>query len=186
MKKLVLLLVLSLSMSAAFAQEEQGDLNLIPDLYEGDGKLAVKAGFQTVFSRVRSSTETVTDSNVGYYLGLAYNFNFSPSFDVQTELVWANSQDDLDALLFPILADIALFEDLSLQVGPQFSFLLQSQEQNISGFQLQLDVGVRYDLASSYFVDIRYAHQVSNSYIGDGDFTVGSNYFTLGFGIVLN
>lgn len=185
MKKVVLLVALILTAAAARSQEE-GELNLLPDLYEGDGKLSIRGGLLSIGDRVKSSSGTETQGNAGYYLGIAYNFNFSPNFDIQTELSWANSKDGRDAFLFPILADIALTEDLSVQAGPQFAFLLQEQPPNLRGYLFQMAMGARYELGSSVYADLRYARQLSNSFTGEGDFTIGFNYLTLGVGLTLN
>ncbi len=185
MNKVVLLLVLVFS-AAALRSQEEGELILLPDLYEGDSKLSVRGGLLSIGDRVKTSSGTETEGNLGYYLGIAYNFNFSPNFDIQTELNWANSRDGRDAFLFPVLADIALTEDLSFQAGPQFAFLLQEQPPNLRGYLFQLALGARYELGSSVYADLRYARQLSNSFTGEGDFTIGFNYLTLGIGLTLN
>jgi len=170
----------------AFAQEGEGDLNLLPDLYEGDSKLSVKGGFLSIRDKVESPAGTETESSAGYYLGIAYNFNFSKNFDFQPELVWANGKDGRDAFLLPFLASIRLTEELSLQAGPQFAFLLQEQPENISGFRVQLATGLRYDFDGGIYADLRYAPQFSNSFDGEGDVTIRAHYLTLGMGINLN
>jgi len=185
MKKLALLSLLLVCSVSAFGQKEK-QLDVFTDLYEDGSKLAVKVGYLSLSQSVEDSGDTVTDTKSGYYAGIAFNFGVSPKFDFQTELIYANSSDQSDALHYPFLASVHLSEYLALQFGPQFVFALQRQPDNISEFQFNVGLGARYDFSNGVFIDGRYSPQLSNSYRGQQDITFQTNVLMLGLGFTLN
>ena len=185
MKKLALLSLLLVSSVTAFGQNEK-QLDVFTDLYDDGSKLAIKVGYLKLSQVIEDAPQTETNPRSGYYAGIAFNFGVSPKFDFQTELIYANSSDQSDALHFPFLASVHLSEDLALQFGPQFVFALQRQPDNISGFQFNVGLGARYDFSNGIFIDGRYSPQLSNSYRGQQDISFQTNALMIGLGFTLN
>ncbi|PQJ15457.1 porin family protein [Aureicoccus marinus] len=185
MKKNALLIVALFCGLLTFGQNEK-QIDVFTDLYEDGSKLSFKAGYLSLSQTLEDSGNSMSDSKSGYYAGIAFNFGVSPKFDFQTELVYANSSEQSDALHFPFLASFHLSENLALQLGPQFVFALQRQPDNIAGFQFNFGFGARYDIGKGAYIDARYAPQLSNSYRGEQDITLQTNILTLGLGFTVN
>ena len=185
MKKNTLLLIAVFSCLMAFGQNEN-ELDVFTDLYEGGSKLSAKAGYLSLSQRLENAGDEITDDRSGFYAGVAFNFGISPKFDFQTELLYANGSGESDSVILPFLANINLTEKLILQTGPQFVFALERQPTDVSGFQFNFGFGARYNMDGDLFIDARYAPQFSNSYRGQQDITLKNNIFSIGLGYTLN
>ncbi len=74
--------------------------------------------------------ETVTDYHIGAYL----NINLSDKFGITPEVLytaygseWDNVKVDLDYLAIPVMLRFKPVDFLSLEAGPQFSFLTKAE-----------------------------------------------------------
>jgi len=86
-------------------------------------------------------TKTITDFHVGGYL----NLNFTEQLGITPEVLFSaqgSKQDgvrvDYDYIAIPVMLRIKPVEMLSLQVGPQFSFLTKAEVEDVGDIKDQL------------------------------------------------
>ena len=116
---------------------------LVPFLVQGQGVgLGIKAGANFANQDISNiSVETVTDYHFGAYL----NLNFSDKWGITPEVLysaygskWDNAQVDLDYVALPLMLRFKPIKLLSLEAGPQFSFLTKANQENVGDVKDQL------------------------------------------------
>lgn len=104
--------------------------------------IGIKAGANFTDQEVTHvSTKTVTDFHVGAYI----NLNFSEKFGITPEVLysangsqWEDVKVDYDYISLPVMLRIMPAEFLSLEAGPQFSFLTKAEVEGIGDVKDQL------------------------------------------------
>jgi hypothetical protein len=104
--------------------------------------LGIKAGANFADQEVKDiNTKTVTDFHVGAYL----NVNFSDKFGIRPEVLysaygtkWDDVKVDYDYIAIPIMIRIMPVKILSLEAGPQFSFLTKAEVEGVGDVKDQL------------------------------------------------
>jgi len=105
----------------------------------------IKAGANFVNQAIKDiDTKTVTDFHVGGYL----NLNFTSQFGVTPEVLFSaqgcktGGSDEVrvnyDYIAIPVMLRVKPVEILSLQAGPQFSFLTRAERDDIGDVKDQL------------------------------------------------
>jgi hypothetical protein len=109
---------------------------LIPYLLQGQGVgVGIKAGANWANQDVSNvDIKTVTS----YHLGAYVNINFSDKWGITPELLysvygteWDNAKVDLDYVAIPVMLRFKPISLLSLEAGPQFSFLTKANADNV-------------------------------------------------------
>lgn len=152
-------------------------------------KFGPKAGvnFSTISNTPKSKMLT------GFYVGAVSEIKFSENFSLQPELVYSSqgakneytetnlgitshhkNHDKIEYINIPILAKYYIYEDLSIELGPQFGFLVKAENKDeisinnnttkentdfkneINSFDFSIGVGLAYDLANGFFINARY------------------------------
>ncbi len=140
----------------------------------------VKGGIN--FSNMTSDYFAENDSKTGFHIGLITEIPFGDKFSVQPEILYSRqgtkaklltigvssipSEYNLDYIQIPVLAKIYIVKNLSLEVGPSFSFLVKDEEvmnsvtnSNIgNNFEFSGVLGVSYKLTSGIFGSLRYVN----------------------------
>ena len=130
------------------------------------------------------------DSNIGFHIGAFTQFELSEHFYAQPELTFTFASDVSIVALNAIL-EYELSRGLGLQFGPQFGLIsgdeIDTAEalfgDNVDTLNIQLALGLSYDINDSLFIQSRYGLQINDHYSGDVDeasFTLSS--LTLGLG----
>ncbi|MFY7670419.1 porin family protein [Tenacibaculum sp. MEBiC06402] len=121
---------------------------------------------------------------LSFHVGTFAEFKFNEKISLQPELLYTrqgsevvenNSKVKIDYLAMPILAKYYFFENLSLEVGPQISFLINDkieyidssipdEETDASSFDFSLNFGLGYNLGSNMIIQTRYCYGVSAVY----------------------
>jgi hypothetical protein len=116
---------------------------LVPFLLKGQGVgVGIKAGANFANQDISNiKVETVTDYLVGAYL----NVNFTKKWGITPEVLytvygskWDNAKVDLDYVAIPVMLRFKPIQLLSLEVGPQFSFLTKANVENFGDVKDQL------------------------------------------------
>lgn len=144
-------------------------------------RLGLTAGYLNAKAGIKTAGLRISDSESGFFAGLAADFEASDKFNIQPELLYANVNDS-EGLILPILGRIGLSDRFNLQVGPQFVFSLEESMEEISNFEFDLVGGIGFDIDKDFFLEARYSVQLNNSYTGSEDFKVRANYLTVGLG----
>jgi hypothetical protein len=116
---------------------------LVPLLIQAQGiGVGIKAGANFADQEVKDiSIKTATDFHVGAYV----NLNFSKKWGITPEVLytaygstWDNVKVDLDYIALPVMLRFKPISLLSLEAGPQFSFLTKASVENVGDVKDQL------------------------------------------------
>ncbi|MGV8945820.1 MAG: porin family protein [Lutibacter sp.] len=143
----------------------------------------VKGGIN--FSNMISDYFAENDSKTGIHFGLIAEIPFGDKFSIQPEILYSSqgtkakifmnggsprpSEYNLDYIQIPILAKFYLVQNLSLEVGPSFNFLLKDEEIYNSvtitdvGNNIEFGgvLGVSYKVKGGLFASFRYVNGFS-------------------------
>ncbi|WP_417859858.1 porin family protein [Winogradskyella sediminis] len=169
---------------------------LIQKNYAQDIEFGAKAGLN-----ISNFTGGDADRNslFGFHVGVISEIPLSEKFSLQPELLYSTQGSEaqdvvkikVDYLAIPILAKYYLAKDFSLEVGPQFSFLvndkgeyidsdLPDEDTDASSVDIGANVGFGYNLSSNLFVQARYNFGIStvaeNPDIKNSVFQAGLGY----------
>jgi hypothetical protein len=131
---------------------------LFPFLLQGQGVgLGIKAGANWANQDVSNvDIKSVTD----YLFGAYVNVNFSDKWGITPEVLysaygteWDNAKVDLDYIAIPVMLRFKPIGLLSLEAGPQFSFLTKANVENVGDVKDQ-HVGARYILGFTNISDV--------------------------------
>ena len=120
-----------------------GVLFLIPFVIQAQGiGLGIKAGANFANQAVTDiDIKTVTDFHLGAYV----NLNLSDKFGITPEVLysaygsdWENVKVDLDYISIPVMLRYKPISLLSLEAGPQFSFLTKAEVEDVGDIMDQL------------------------------------------------
>jgi len=116
---------------------------LVPLLLQGQGVgIGIKAGANFANQDVKDiSVKSVTD----YLLGAYVNVNFSDKWGITPEVLysaygtdWNNAKVDLDYVSIPLMLRFKPIGLISLEAGPQFSFLTKAHVESVGDVKDQL------------------------------------------------
>lgn len=132
----------------------------------------VKAGPN--FASFNGGTEIDYSSRTSFHVGLVAEIKASPNMSIQPEVLYSSQgakvdgigDFNLDYVSVPVLAKFYILSDrLSLEAGPQFSFLVDERKAAWNGittsadnnsFDFALAGGVGLNLTQSFFAQARY------------------------------
>lgn len=154
MKKIIVLIVFMLAFSA----------NVQAQLL----KFGIKGGLN--YANLTGS-DIQTDALTSYHIGLLAEIKVSDKFALQPELLYSTQgatyktivgdiDNELGYLSIPIMAKIYLNNSVSLELGPQASFLLSEKDEfdieNQSTFDFAVAAGLGVKITKSIFIQGRY------------------------------
>lgn len=153
MKKVILLVVFLSTITTLQAQTLQ---------------FGIKAGIN--YANYTGS-DVNTDAITNFHAGLVSEIKIFKHFSIQPELLYSTQGAEIDNLgeqfknelgyiSIPVLAKFYLTDDLSLELGPQASFLLSERNEVEAGdsntFDFAVAGGLSYKLGKHFFVQGRY------------------------------
>lgn len=116
---------------------------------------------------------------IAFHVGAVSEFKLSEKFSIQPELIYTRHGSDTDAakvkldyLAIPIMAKFYVIDKLSLEIGPQLSFLLEDKakfkdssipdaDTNASNFDFLANIGAGYEINSNLFFQLRYNYGIT-------------------------
>lgn len=131
-------------------------------------QLGVKAGLNYANF---SGTEIQTDAITSYHAGLIAEVKLMDKLAIQPELLYSTQgasydnagqefKNELGYIAIPVLAKIYLGESLSMELGPQASFLLSEKNnfdvEDYNTFDFGVAGGLSYKITKSLFIQGRY------------------------------
>ncbi len=122
-----------------------------------------KVGLSNVTAKVDVLGVNVSDSELGFLVGVGYNFEVSDTFEVEPSVLYS-LVSDLNSLYVPIMAKYKVADEFTIQAGPQINYLLEDMP--MGEFGLDLAFGVGYNFTEQIFADARYAFEVSRDIEG--------------------
>lgn len=131
-------------------------------------KVGLKAGIN--YANFTNS-DVQTDAITSFHGGLVTEFSLLKNFSIQPELLYSTQgaelndfgqqiKNELGYISIPVLAKFYLNDDLSLEVGPQASFLLSERNEVNAGdsntFDFAVVGGLTYKFGKHFFIQGRY------------------------------
>ncbi|APG59382.1 porin family protein [Christiangramia salexigens] len=165
---------------------------------QGNTSFGIKAGVN--FASLNGDDLDDLDGRTNFHLGALAEFGLSETFSIQPEVMYSGqgaklkeSGEELtiqfDYINVPVLAKFYATEGLSLEVGPQFGFNINSKMEfdgdteeieDSEGFDLSGAFGVGYQLDQGIFFQARYNLGLTDV-ITDEDVKNGVFQFSAGF-----
>ncbi|WP_298521113.1 porin family protein [uncultured Kordia sp.] len=137
-----------------------------------DVKFGVKAGVN--FANVEGAPVNL-DSRTGFHVGVTTELMFSDKFSVQPEVIYSAQgakldnigTTELDYIAIPVMAKYYIIDGLSIEAGPQVSFLvndtvtyedsaLENDNANVESFDFGVNFGLGYKFNNGFFAQARY------------------------------
>ncbi|PTM09937.1 MAG: PorT family protein [Bacteroidetes bacterium] len=161
----------------------------------------VKAGAN--FANIGGDETDDYGSRTSFHFGVTAGIAVSDNFSVQPELVYSSQgatfdfegidgDVQLNYLNLPIMAQFQVADGFSVEVGPQFGFLMSAnlkvddEEEDIKdelkGLDLAAGIGVNYAMASGLNFGARYNLGLSNVNDGDDDIKNQNNVIQVSIG----
>lgn len=173
MKKLLFLLLLGVAFQQTNAQY-----------------IGIKAGYNYTTMKGEVTQGSSISNNHGFYAGVLMIIPLSDFFAFQPEALYnrvgakftsgsvGNSSLLLNYFSIPALARLNVYDRFSLQLGPQFSFLIDNNtfyfekervntaidSDSIDKFDMSLVVGASYTTQTGWFFDIRYVNGLTSNF----------------------
>ncbi|NJM80118.1 MAG: PorT family protein [Flavobacterium sp.] len=137
-------------------------------IYSQTVKIGIKGGLN--YANFTDS-EINTDAITSYHAGIVTRIGLTKTFALQPELLYSTQGASLDNAVgefknelgyvsIPFLLKINLSESLSLEAGPQASFLLSKKDEfdlrDYNTFEFALDGGLGLQLTDNLFIQARY------------------------------
>jgi len=122
-----------------------------------------------------------SDSETGFVLGVFADLELSDQLGLQPELTYS-SVKDFSMINLNAIVKYQVSEEFNIQAGPQIGFaggdivdFYDDLTDDFSKLNLQLAVGVGYDISEELFVQARYGFQLNDHYTGDDDASIKFN-----------
>jgi opacity protein-like surface antigen len=131
-------------------------------------KFGIKAGLN--YANVTGS-EIKTEAITSYHAGLVSEIKLTDGIAIQPELLYSTQgatyknaiedfKNELGYITIPILLKINLYENLSLEIGPQAGFLLSEKNKFVTNksntFDFAANAGLGLKVTDSLFLQARY------------------------------
>ncbi len=143
-------------------------------------ELSIQAGLNSVSASVDSGISgfgSVSSSELGFFVGGAYDFNLASSEEFKVQVAALLSiVSNLTALYIPAMVQYEFAENFRAMAGPQINLLLEDVPDGALG--VDLGFGGQYDINDTWYVFARYAFEIARG----GDFGEFVDYNTLTFG----
>ena len=124
-------------------------------------RFGVTAGYINTTIKVSGDGMSASVDESGFFVGANADFKLSDVLHVQPAVLYA-SVDEADFLHIPIMFKYYVAEQFNIQAGPQGSLFLEDTEDTINSFGLDLGAGLGYDINENFFVEARYAFELTN------------------------
>lgn len=134
----------------------------------------------------------------GFYVGAVAEIKFDDKFSIQPELMYSSQgakydysvelvgisgthfRDKLDYINIPILAKYYIYKGFSVELGPQFGFLVNAESKGeatvngntvknnrdikdeVNSFNFGIGAGLAFDLSNGFFINARYNFGITN------------------------
>ncbi|SEA95252.1 Outer membrane protein beta-barrel domain-containing protein [Flavobacterium gillisiae] len=162
MKKTIFAAVVLLAMSASVQAQ------LVKIGIKGGLNYANQNGSDITINSTNYQTSAITS----YHAGLVAEIKLVDSFSIQPELLYSTQgatyknaveefQNELGYLSIPVMAKIYLNKVVSLELGPQASFLLSERNnfdvKDASTFDFAANAGLGFKITKSFFLEGRYS-----------------------------
>lgn len=154
LKKLLLVICLAFASTTMISQETGFGLTA------GYLNLNVRASYEGVNASTNGS---------GFYVGALADIPLSESFYLQPSVIYGNAEDS-NILYFAAMGKYYVAgSGFNIQAGPQLSLILDEVGGDINTLGIDLGIGAGYDITENFFLQGRYAFEVTNRIDGKAE-----------------
>lgn len=154
-----------------------------------DVDFGLNAGYTNITGRSSESNLKSSASSSGFYVGALADFDISGNFHIQPSVNYANA-DETNFLIIPILAQYYISDsNFYVQAGPQATLLLEDTFGLLNTFGLDIAFGAGYHIDENFFLEAKYAIELTNRLSKDvvdaapgSDIDSGFDAFSIGVG----
>lgn len=115
--------------------------------------LNVKASFEGMNASVNES---------GFFVGGLVDVPLSGNFHLQPSVLYGNAEDS-GIIFIPVMAKLYIANSgFNFQAGPQASIILEETGEEMNAFGLDAVFGAAYDINYNFFLQARYALELTN------------------------
>ena len=156
MKKIIIILILTITTSHAFSQDV--DIDQTQKITFG-----IKAGFNSVQMKVVSSSSDNVQKRSGVYAGIFVNIPTSDIFSLQPEVIYSSSEfigrNNMNFLHVPVLLNFKLSNDITGFFGPEAQFLLDlgdtANNDLFNDFLFGFTFGANFKITPNIYLEAR-------------------------------
>lgn len=132
-------------------------------------EFGITAGYLNLTASTSYGDMDVSASESGFYAGVLADFELSESFHLEPAVVYGNA-NEANTLFIPVLVKYYIeTSGFNIQAGPQGTLVLDDLEgSGVKSFGLDLGFGAGYDINENFFLQARYAFELTNR--ADTDF----------------
>ena len=146
-------------------------------------RFGAQAGYLNMQDKATYDGTSVSENYSGFFVGALADFTLSESFHLQPSLNYGKVEDT-SFLIIPVMAQYHIQESgFYVQAGPQGTISLEDTAEGFNSFGLDLGVGAGYQINENFFVEAKYAFEITNRYSGDGSDDIKSRINTLSVGL---
>lgn len=142
-----------------------------------------QAGYLNMESKATYDGSSISENVSGFYVGALADFTLTEDFHLQPSVNYANA-DDMGFLIIPVMAQYHIQNSgFYLQAGPQGTIMLEETAEGVNAFGLDLAAGAGYQINENFFVEAKYAFEITNRLSGDVGDDVKGRINTLSIGL---
>jgi len=166
----------------------------------GDFRFGFKGGYN--LANIGGDVED-NKSLSGFHLGGFVEIPVSEKFAIQPEVLYSAQgakyketdfgvtyewKTKLDYINIPVMAKYYVLDQLSIEAGPQFGFLVKAEadgedyKEYTKSFEFGLGIGASYYFTENFFAGARYNLGLSNIAKDSGDFKIHNNVLQVSVG----
>lgn len=146
-------------------------------------RFGAQVGYLNMNDKATYDGTSVSENYSGFYLGALADFILTESFHLQPSVNYGNV-DDTSFLIIPVMAQYHIENSgFYVQAGPQGTVSLEDTAEEFNSFGLDLGVGAGYQIDENFFVEAKYAFEITNRYSGEGSSDLKSRVNTLSVGL---
>lgn len=119
----------------------------------------IRTGFDFVRLNLEKSVSSEISNDVGIHIGLIKEFKFALGFGIRTELNYVSIYKN-EQLQIPVMANVRLCKRLQLLGGPNFGFILESEEKT-RPLNFGTDLGLLFYMTDNIFIEGRTVYRIS-------------------------
>lgn len=157
MKKLSLLLFITLVSATIYAQEN--DITV-----KKNTQFGITLGYVRATAKATAEDTSISSSNSegGFIAGVSLNTQLSEKFYLQPSVQYSFIEDE-SFLFIPVMLKYYINDKFNIMIGPQGSFSFGDKRGlPINTFGLDASFGAGYDFNKNFYIEARYAFELTN------------------------
>ena len=134
-----------------------------------DVGFGLTAGYLNTQEKLNTSMGDISENFSGFYVGAFADIGINEVFHIQPGVNYGNVEET-SLLYIPIMAKYYIGDSgFSLQAGPQGTLILEESMEGLDNFGIDIAAGAAYDITENFFIEARYAFELTDRFSSDVD-----------------